>query len=157
VSVTPYQDTITQTLDVLGWRHMHVRPIFDARGKRWITPTTAVGWPDVTAVHRRTGIVAAIEIKTNQGPRGHRTPDVKCGCCPTPDQLDWLQMWHHNPGAAAVVFRPSDDWNLLVGWFTAPFDFVSGYGWLPEDGPGRHQVTVRDKLAATAARITTGG
>jgi hypothetical protein len=122
VTVSGYENTIQNTLTAFGWRHMHVRPIFDGRKKRWVTPTTAVGWPDITAIHTGRGVVLAAEVKGTTG------RDVK----PTAEQLEWLGYWHSVPAAAAVVFRPSDDFQEVALMLRAPEMLMSGFGWLPE-------------------------
>ena len=120
MGVSVYQDTLTGALDVFGWHWMHVRPIFDARAKRWVTPTTAKGWPDLTCLHTRSGVVLACEVK------GQRKN-------PKPHQREWLERWHRVPCAAAVVFGPTDDWHQVVGWLNHPETLVSGFGWLPPE------------------------
>jgi hypothetical protein len=137
VSVSPYQDTLVATLDALGWYGTAIRPVFDAKAKRFLTPTTAVGWPDLTYVHPRTGVVLACEVKTNLPKGGHRGPVKHCGCCPRPEQLEWLRRWHRVASAAAVVFRPADDWLEVAAWLQHPDRLPSGWGWLPPDAHRR--------------------
>lgn len=147
MSVTPYQDTLVATLEALGWHGTAVRPVFDARAKRWLTPTTSPGWPDLTYLHR-TGVVLACEVKQDLPPNGHRVAPKHCGCCPRPDQLAWLNRWHMVASAAAVVFRPSDDWLMVSRWLMDPASLPSGWGWLP---PAQHRTPLT--LAHLAALV----
>jgi hypothetical protein len=130
---SPYQETLIQTLEIFGWRWMHVRPVFDAKAKRWLTPTTAKGWPDLSCVHPRSGVALFAEAKGAKGK-------------PTPEQLDWLRWWHRVPSAAAVCFRASDDWNMVAGWLAEPATLPSGYGWLPT---AEHRPVITRADAAT--------
>jgi hypothetical protein len=145
-------------LGALGWHGNHVRPFYgwDSRvaaergaAPRFVTPTTAVGWPDLTYLHPITGIVLACEVKQDLPKTGHREPAPKdCGCCPRPQQLEWLWRWHQVPCCAAVVFRPGDDALRVSRWLSNPETLVSGYGWLD---PARHrQPLSRQQLAAAS-------
>jgi hypothetical protein len=147
VSVTPYQDTLVQTLEALGWFGTAIRPVFDAKAKRFLTPTTVTGWPDLTYIHPRTGVVLACEVKTNLPKGGHRGPVKHCGCCPRPDQVVWLNRWHQVLSAAAVVFRPADDWQAIARMLADPGQLWSGWGWLPE---WRHPITVASAALAVS-------
>jgi hypothetical protein len=128
-SQSPYQQTVTATLDALGWSHMHTRPVFDAKSKRFLTPHTAKGWPDLACVHHRSGVLLFAELKGHHGlkTKTWTTSDVR------PDQVEWLHKLHRNPGAACVVFRPDDDWLLVSEWLAKPWLLLSGYGWLPPE------------------------
>lgn len=121
MTVSAFETTVTEALEMFGWRHMHVRPVFDGRRKRWVTPTTAIGWPDLCAVHPL-GVVLAAEVKGTTGR----------DATPTPEQLDWLRAWHAVACAAAVVLRPSDDFDAVCRWLRDPWLARSGFGWLPE-------------------------
>jgi hypothetical protein len=144
-SQSPYQTTLDLTLAALGWHHMHVRPVFDAKAKRWLTPTTTKGWPDLTAIHPRTGVLLFAELKgaLTTKVKTWSTADVK------PHQLDWLHRLNTNPCAACVVFRPSDDWDTVAGWLTMPDTLMSGYGWLP---PEQHRRVWSAQAIARLAR-----
>lgn len=131
---TPYQGTLVATLEALGWHGTSVRPVFDAKAKRFLTPTTAEGWPDLCYINPRHGVLLACEVKSDLPKSGEHRPGrtSPCGCCPRPNQLDWLYRFHQVPSAAAVVFRPADDWNLIARMLAHPHLLVSGWGWLPE-------------------------
>jgi hypothetical protein len=141
-----YQDTLSATLEALGWHDMWVRPVFDARANRWVTPTTTKGWPDLSCIHPRSGVLLFAEVKgaCPAPKRGWSTADVK------PHQLDWLHRLHCNPAAAAVVFRPSDDWTLVAGWLADPGTLRSGYGWLD---PEQHRPVVTYRQVAHLLRV----
>jgi hypothetical protein len=142
VGVSAYQDTVAEMLATFRWEGNHTLPVYGwlsvgaqrgGQAPRSFTPTTAVGWPDLVYVHPATGVVAAIEVKTDPPKGGHRKPVKSCGCCPRPDQRQWLWWWHQVPCCASVVFRPGDDALMVAGWLSNPEAMVSGYGWLPGD------------------------
>jgi hypothetical protein len=145
MGVSAYQDTVVAMLEALGWQGNHTMPMYGWKSKvmagrvppEFLTPTTALGWPDLTYLHPVTGVVLAIEVKQALPKSGHRTPAPSdCRCCPRPEQVDWLWRWHQVPSAAAVVFRPSDDALQVSGWLSDPSSIPSGYGWL---NPDRHR------------------
>ena len=127
-SQSPYQRTLVKTLAATGWHHSHTRAVFDRQARVWITPA-AKGYPDLTAIHPGSGALLFAELKGDcPAPRrGWSVSDVR------PEQLGWLRWLHRNPAAAAVVLRPTDDWNMVADWLQAPHKLLSGYGWLPPD------------------------
>lgn len=139
---SPYQGTLTATMDALGWQWNHTRPVYDRAAQAYITPTTAKGWPDLAAVHPRTGVMLFAELKGKcpAPKRGWSTSDVK------PDQMKWLRFMHTVPCAAAVVLRPTDDWVTISGWLATPETLVSGYGWLPPEE--HHRIWTSRSIAA---------
>lgn len=128
-SQSPHQTTLAATLKALGWHDMHVRPVYDRQADVWITPTTAKGWPDLTAVHPRTGVMLFAECKgkVDLKTKDWSTQGVK------PHQLEWLHWLHAVPCAAAVVLRPSDPWTVVADMLSDPRQLVSGFGWLPPE------------------------
>jgi len=52
---------VVQLLHTLGYQHLHVRRTI-GRGKKWVTSTNRIGWPDLLGWHPRHGFVA-IELK----------------------------------------------------------------------------------------------
>lgn len=94
----PWEDVVIETARYLGWRVMHVRPIFDGKRKRWVTPTSAdgEGYPDLTLVRER---VVVAELKTG-------------AAAATPAQMDWLRAFAA-AGVEAYVWRDSD-WDAVV-------------------------------------------
>jgi hypothetical protein len=132
---TPYQGTLVATLEALGWQGTAVRPIFDGHAQRFLTPTTAEGWPDLTYINPRHGVLLACEVKSDLPKSGAHRPNrtSPCGCCPRPNQLEYLHRFHQCLSNAAVVFRPADDWNAVARMLAQPGMLMSGWGWLPED------------------------
>jgi hypothetical protein len=167
VGVSAYQDTVTAMLSAFGWHGNHTRPVYGWSSKiaaertmpDFFTPTTAVGWPDLTYVHPPTGVVLACEVKQDRPKNGHRlgAADRKsqCACCPTPEQADWLWRWHQVPCCAAVIFRPGDDALQVSRWLAEPETLVSGYGWLVHEKRRhpitRHQLDVLPELLAAVS------
>ena len=127
LSERDFQRTLVSTLEILGYTVNHVRPVMvQARGvKRWVTPTTSKGWPDLVAINARTHRLVAIECKADR--TAAKVSD---------EQWNWLGRFHSVPGCVALVLRPADDWNLIVQWLRSPDTAPSGYGWLHFD-PGR--------------------
>lgn len=89
-----WEDTIIQTARMLGWKAMHIRPVFDGKRKRWITGIAAdgAGWPDLTLV-RDQRIVCA-ELKSGTGRL-------------TTDQQLWLTRLEA-AGVECYVWRDTD-------------------------------------------------
>lgn len=59
-----WQQQVVELLGMTGWRHLHVRRTV-GRGKKWVTATNVIGWPDLFCWHPRHG-VAAIELKVGK-------------------------------------------------------------------------------------------
>lgn len=61
ISEAEWQEQVVQLAQHLGWKHLHVRRSI-GKGKKWVTTTNVVGWPDLLLWHRRHGF-AAVELK----------------------------------------------------------------------------------------------
>ena len=86
-----WQKTVTDALDVFGWRWIHFRPARTEKG--WRTPVSGfAGFPDVVAV--RADRVVYIELKTEGGRLGQ-------------GQAEWLAALGL-AGAEVHCWRPSD-------------------------------------------------
>lgn len=83
VSEKDWQQQVLDLLGYNGWKTMHV---FDSR-------RSVPGWPDVFALHPRSGDRLVAELKTEKGKA-------------TPAQLEWL-AWFEVCGIDAVVWKPS--------------------------------------------------
>lgn len=92
-----FQATVVEAAGALGWQHLHVRRTI-GRGKRWVTATNLVGWPDLLLWHERQGRVVAIELKSEAGRA-------------TTEQLEVLRSLEA-AGVETHVFRPSQ-WEEL--------------------------------------------
>lgn len=114
VSEKDWQKTLVVLLETLGWHVNHVFPLQTKHG--WRTGTTAVGWPDLTALRREW--IVAIEVKSEKGKAD-------------PEQLVWLQRFALIPNARAWLLRPSDDVRVLAGWLRDPASAPRTHGWRP--------------------------
>lgn len=88
-----WEDTIIETARMLGWKIMHVRPVFDGKRKRWITGIAAdgKGWPDLTLVRER---VIFAELKSGSGKL-------------STDQVQWVENLRA-AGQEVYVWRDTD-------------------------------------------------
>ncbi len=92
LSEREFQTQLVELGHILGWRSNHVRPCIDSK-RGWRTPTTAIGWPDLTFA--RLGRLVFVECK------GARTPV-------TDAQREWIALLDTVPGCSAVIARPAD-------------------------------------------------
>jgi len=93
ISHVDLQATVVEALGVLGWHHLHVRRSI-GKGRKWVTATNVLGWPDLFCWHPVARRQLAIELKV------------------PPDRLT-LGQWQvlHDLDAAGVetaVLEPSD-------------------------------------------------
>lgn len=58
------QEAVTKLLALMGWRWLHVRRSI-GKGRRWVTATNVVGWPDLAPLWnpKQPGRHLAIELK----------------------------------------------------------------------------------------------
>lgn len=57
-----WQAQVVDYAHIGGWQHLHVRRTI-GRGKKWVTATNLIGWPDLFLWHPgRSGVLAA-ELK----------------------------------------------------------------------------------------------
>jgi hypothetical protein len=90
-----FQKTVTDALNVLGWRWTHFRPGRSTRG--WRTPISgSPGYPDLTCV--RGDRILWPELKAEAGRLSQ-------------EQANWLAALGSAGGSVHVV-RPSD-WSML--------------------------------------------
>jgi hypothetical protein len=111
-----WQYVIQRALDKEHYRWNHVYRMQSAKG-RWMTSTTAVGWPDIVAL--RPPYIIAIECK------GVTTPIE-------PAQYPWLVTFSELPTGRAWVLRPQDDWQRIANWLHDPETAPRIAGWRPE-------------------------
>lgn len=96
------QETITEALDLGGWRWVHFRPARTKHG--WTTAMSGhKGFPDIVAVRDR---VLFLELKSDSG-----TVHV--------EQTEWLRVLR-SAGVDARVVRPPDLDQLLVELLSQP-------------------------------------
>ncbi len=108
-----YQKTVIELLHTLGWATCAVHPLMTAGGV-WRTPTSAVGWPDVTALRRDS--IVAIEVK------GAHTAIGK-------GQIEWLRRFADLATGHGFVVRPDDPpFDQLVTWLRFPAEAPKTYG-----------------------------
>lgn len=61
-----FQQQVIDLARSLGWRHNHTRRTI-GRGKKWVTATSVVGWPDLTLWSERQHRLIFAELKTDRG------------------------------------------------------------------------------------------
>lgn len=93
ITETEWQQVAVALLHSLGWRHLHVRRTI-GRGKKWVTSTNVVGWPDLYAWHEGQRRQVAIELKSERG-------------ATSPEQVAVLASLAA-AGVETMVARPSD-------------------------------------------------
>ncbi len=93
ISEALFQRQVIELAHTLGWRTMHVRRCIGKQG-RWTTPTSLVGWPDVTLMRPPDGLLF-VELKSEAGTL-------------EPEQRELLGYLDSLDGAHAYVWRPSD-------------------------------------------------
>jgi hypothetical protein len=134
-----FQRTLVQVLEAFGWEVNHTYPLMTKHG--WRTGTTAVGWPDLTAL--REPRILAIEVK------GDHTPVE-------PAQLAWLSLFATVPCARAWVLRPAvPAWPLVQAWIRRPKTAPRSFGFDPMPAPEARALLAKvraDKKAARARR-----
>lgn len=93
-----WEQTVVETAQMLGWKVLHIRPVFDGKRKRWVTGIAAdgAGWPDLTLVRER---IVCAELKSGDG-------RVR------PDQRAWLERLAA-AGVECYVWR-DDDYDRVV-------------------------------------------
>lgn len=88
-----FQAQVVQLAHTLGWKHLHVRRSI-GKGRKWVTTTNRVGWPDLLLWSTRQGRTIAAELK------------AKGGAC-TPEQLEVLDELARS-GIETFVWWPVD-------------------------------------------------
>lgn len=61
-----WQEQFIQLAQAHGWWHMHVRRTV-GRGRKWVTATNVIGWPDLTLVCTRQERIIFVELKSEKG------------------------------------------------------------------------------------------
>jgi hypothetical protein len=104
----PFQAEIIKLACLFGWRIFHVsdsRREVRGRGVSYLVgDKLAAGWPDLTLAHRRRGLFAVRELKSNTG-------RVE------PEQREWLETLTAC-GVDAGIWRPRDWAELIVPFLT---------------------------------------
>jgi hypothetical protein len=107
-----FQKTLVGVLELFGYQVNHTYPLRTEHG--WRTGTTAIGWPDLTAV--RPPRLLVIEVK------GEHTPLEEA-------QRAWLSLFAGIPCARAWVLRPTDPpWPDVQAWIRRPKEAPRVYG-----------------------------
>ena len=66
LSEDDFQPQVIDLAHIYGFRHMHVRRTI-GKGRRWVTGTSCVGWPDLVLWAPRTTRIIFAELKTETG------------------------------------------------------------------------------------------
>lgn len=93
ITETEWQSQVIQLAHTLGWRHLHVRRSI-GKGRKWVTTTNVIGWPDLLCWNEKQQRVIAVELKSESGE-------------PTPEQIEVLGQLARS-GIETYVWRPSD-------------------------------------------------
>jgi hypothetical protein len=115
LSERTWQSILQDALTREGWAYNHVFRMKSAKG-RWMTSTTAVGWPDLLAV--RGPHILAIEVKAAKGVIG-------------PHQLEWLERFAAIPTGFAWILSPKDSWQEIANWLHDPSKAPKVHGFSP--------------------------
>ncbi len=93
-----FQQQVIELAHLLGWRHNFTRRSI-GKGRKWVTATSVVGWPDLTLWSERQRRIAFAELKRQDGKV-------------TPDQEAVLASLAA-AGIEVYVWRPSD-WDEIA-------------------------------------------
>ena len=93
MSEATWQEQLLDLAHLLGWKHLHVRRTI-GRGKKWVTATNVIGWPDLSLWSERQQRIIFVELKSETGK-------------PTPEQIEVLASLG-KAGQEVYLWRPSD-------------------------------------------------
>ena len=93
ISETDWQQQVIDLAHIYGWRHLHVRRSI-GKGRKWVTATNVVGWPDLFLWNEAQKRTLAVELKSEKG-------------IVTQDQLIVLGSLAA-AGVETAIWRPSD-------------------------------------------------
>ena len=94
ISEAEWQGQVIELAGYYRWRHLHVRRSI-GKGRRWVTATNVVGWPDLLLWNETQGRLIAAELKSEAGQ-------------PTPEQLEVLGSLARTGLVECYVWRPSN-------------------------------------------------
>lgn len=63
---TEWQGQVIDLAKAYGWEHLHVRRSI-GKGRKWVTATNVVGWPDLFLWNGRQQRTMAVELKSDTG------------------------------------------------------------------------------------------
>ena len=66
VSEAEFQQQVIDLAHAYGWHHLHVRRSI-GKGRKWVTSTNVVGWPDLFMWHPKQRRTIAVELKSETG------------------------------------------------------------------------------------------
>lgn len=93
ITEADWQQQVIDLAHAYHWRHLHVRRSI-GKGRKWVTATNVVGWPDLFLWNERQHRVLAAELKAQDG-------------AVTAEQLEVLASLA-GAGVETHVWRPSD-------------------------------------------------
>lgn len=104
ITEVEFQAQVVELAGLYSWRHLHVRRSI-GKGRRWVTTTNLVGWPDLLLMRPDRGWVAA-ELKVPPGKA-------------TPEQLELIEFLATMPATKAVLWTPGD-WDDVMATLAVP-------------------------------------
>lgn len=110
------QDQVVQLAGLYRWRHLHVRRSI-GKGRRWVTATNLVGWPDLLLMRPDQGWVAA-ELKI---------PPDKASA----EQDELLGYLGSMPSCRAFLWTPAD-WDQIQATLAVPVPSTLSQRWSPQ-------------------------
>jgi hypothetical protein len=93
VTEDEWQQQLIELAHILGWKHMHVRRSI-GKGRKWVTATNVIGWPDLVMWSERQKRLIFAELKSESGKT-------------SPEQDDVIASLRA-AGQEVYVWRPSD-------------------------------------------------
>ncbi len=88
-----WQGQVIDLAHAYQWRHLHVRRTI-GKGKKWVTATNVVGWPDLSLWSERQKRIIFVELKSEKGK-------------PSPEQVEVMASLEA-AGQEVYLWRPSD-------------------------------------------------
>lgn len=117
---TAWQKVLIEGFEHFGYAIQRVYKMPTGDG-RFVTSTTAKGWPDLTAF--RDEWVIGCEVKGI-------TTEIK------PGQPEWLERFASIPTGRGWMLRPTVDWDDVVRWMRNPLSAPRRFGWGEHGGTG---------------------
>lgn len=89
VSEAEFQQQVIDLAHAYGWHHLHVRRSI-GKGRKWVTSTNVVGWPDLFMWHPYQRRTIAVELKSETGVV---SPEQKAVLASLEAAGVWVDVW----------------------------------------------------------------